>query len=68
MVFRGKAAGFGPRDALEGWCVCSWDEREAAGSRAVGLFLFHLQAASQIMDTEEERKEKGIIRSNGAGV
>lgn len=63
-MFRGKAAGFGPGDALEAWCVCSWDEREAAGSWAVGLFLFHLWAASQTMDTGEEREEKGIIGSS----
>lgn len=35
----GKDVGFGPRDG-----VCSRDEREAAGSWAVGLFLFHLWA------------------------
>lgn len=35
--------------------VCSWDERETAGSWAVGLFLFHPWAGGQSLDTEEER-------------
>lgn len=34
--------------------MCSRDEREAAGSWAAGLFLFHLRAGGQILDTEGE--------------
>lgn len=36
-------------------CVCSRDERETAGSWAVGLFLFHPWATCQSLDTEDER-------------
>lgn len=35
--------------------MCSWDEKEAAGSWAVGLFLFHLRAEGQSLDREGER-------------
>lgn len=66
MVLRGKAAGFGLTEALEGWCVCacvcSLDERETAGSWAVGLFLFHLRAGCQSLGTEDERKRAGVRR------
>lgn len=55
VVLRGKAALFGLMKALEGWCVCSWDERETAGNWAVGLFLFHLWAVGQSLDTEDRR-------------
>lgn len=68
MVLRGKAAGFGLMEALEGWCVCSWDERETAGSRAVGLFLFHPWAGCQSSDTQDERMERkgaGVRREGG---
>lgn len=49
-------------------CVCSWDERETAGSRAVGLFLFHPWAGCQSSDTEDERMERkgaGVRREGG---
>lgn len=51
---RGKAAGLGPIEALEGMArarVCSRDEREAAGNCPVGLFLFHPPAGGQSLDT-----------------
>lgn len=35
--------------------VCSRDERETAGSWAVGLFPFHPRARGQSLDTEDER-------------
>lgn len=44
------AAGFGLAEALEGWCVCSRDERETAGSWAVSLFPFHPRAGGQSLD------------------
>lgn len=45
--------------------VCSWDEREAAGSWAVGLFLFHLRASGQSLDKggRERMGEKGVMGS-----
>lgn len=49
MVLRGKAAGFGPMGHWRGG-VCSRDERETAGSWAVGLFLFHPWAGGQSLD------------------
>lgn len=56
MALRGKAAGFGLMGHWRGG-VCSWDERETAGSCAVGLFLFHPWAGGQSLDRGGELME-----------
>lgn len=57
----GKGCGIWTDGGIGGMvCVCSWDEREAAGSWAVSLFLFHPRAAGQRM---RDDGEKGTMES-----